>query len=85
MTTQPKKPKRTRKPSGAAASSPADPALAGPTPEEREGYVPNVVYSCGSMIHRGRVIMPYAMSDSRTTFATVGADRLIDHLLRAGP
>jgi predicted GH43/DUF377 family glycosyl hydrolase len=56
-----------------------------PTAEERFGYVPNVVYSCGSMIHGGRLIIPYAMSDSRTTFATVAVDRLIDHLLRAGP
>jgi predicted GH43/DUF377 family glycosyl hydrolase len=56
-----------------------------PATQEREGYVPNVVYSCGSMIHRGRVVIPYAMSDSRTTFATVAVDRLIDHLLRAGP
>ena len=56
-----------------------------PTRQEREGYVPNVVYSCGSMIHRGRLIIPYAMSDSRTTFGTLAVDRLIDHLLEAGP
>ena len=62
----------------------SEPLLA-PTDAEREGYVPNVVYSCGSMIHNGRLIVPYAMSDSRTTFATVAVDQLIDHLLRAGP
>jgi len=55
------------------------------TREEREGYVPNVAYSCGSMIHHGRLIIPYAVSDSRTTFVAVGIDRLIEHLLRAGP
>ena len=38
---------------------------------EREGYVPNVVYSCGSLIHQGLLVIPYAMSDYATTFATV--------------
>jgi predicted GH43/DUF377 family glycosyl hydrolase len=42
-----------------------------PNQNEREGYVPNVVYSCGSLLHNGRLILPYAMSDSATTFATV--------------
>jgi len=42
-----------------------------PDAEEREGYVPNVVYSCGSLVHEGRLIIPYAMSDYATTFATV--------------
>jgi predicted GH43/DUF377 family glycosyl hydrolase len=56
-----------------------------PTAAEREGYVPNVVYSCGSMIHHGRVIVPYAMSDSRTSFATVSLKALLHRLLEAGP
>jgi predicted GH43/DUF377 family glycosyl hydrolase len=42
-----------------------------PDGEEREGYVPNVVYSCGSLVHEGRLIIPYAMSDYATTFASV--------------
>ena len=42
-----------------------------PNQNEREGYVPNVVYACGSLLHNGRLILPYAMSDSATTFATV--------------
>jgi len=42
-----------------------------PTPEERDGYVPNVVYSCGALVHAGRLILPYAMSDQCTSFATV--------------
>ncbi len=42
-----------------------------PDAEEREGYVPNVVYSCGSLVHEGRLVIPYAMSDYATTFATV--------------
>jgi predicted GH43/DUF377 family glycosyl hydrolase len=41
-----------------------------PNENEREGYVPNVVYSCGSLLHRGHCVLPYAMSDSATTFAT---------------
>ena len=42
-----------------------------PEEDEREGYVPNVVYSCGSLVHNGLLILPYAMSDFATTFATV--------------
>jgi predicted GH43/DUF377 family glycosyl hydrolase len=42
-----------------------------PTETEREGYVPNVVYSCGALIHNGELILPYAMSDYATNFATV--------------
>ena len=56
-----------------------------PTAAEREGYVPNVVYSYGSMIHCGRLIIPYAMSDSWTSFATVSLETLLRHLLRDGP
>jgi predicted GH43/DUF377 family glycosyl hydrolase len=48
-----------------------------PNQNEREGYVPNVVYSCGSILHQGRVILPYAMSDSATTFATVSLDDIL--------
>jgi predicted GH43/DUF377 family glycosyl hydrolase len=42
-----------------------------PNESEREGYVPNVVYSCGSLVHRGQLVIPYAMSDYGTTFATL--------------
>lgn len=42
-----------------------------PNENEREGYVPNVVYSCGSLLHGQRLIIPYAMSDYATTFATL--------------
>jgi len=44
---------------------------------EREGYVPNVVYSCGSLVHRGQLIIPYAMSDYATTFATLPLDGVL--------
>jgi predicted GH43/DUF377 family glycosyl hydrolase len=48
-----------------------------PHEEEREGYVPNVVYSCGSLIHNNELIIPYAMSDFLSGIATVRVDELI--------
>jgi predicted GH43/DUF377 family glycosyl hydrolase len=48
--------------------------------EEREGYVPNVVYSCGSIIHNGSLIVPYAMSDYASTYATVDMKELLSEL-----
>jgi predicted GH43/DUF377 family glycosyl hydrolase len=54
-----------------------------PNEEEREGYVPNVVYSCGSMIHQNELIIPYAMSDSASTYATVSLNELLNALLNS--
>ncbi|WP_319229001.1 glycoside hydrolase family 130 protein [Draconibacterium orientale] len=51
-----------------------------PNAEEREGYVPNVVYSCGSIIHNGELIIPYAMSDYASTYATVNLQELLNEL-----
>jgi predicted GH43/DUF377 family glycosyl hydrolase len=51
-----------------------------PTESERVGYVPNVVYSCGSLVHGGRIIIPYAMSDYATTFASVPLDEVLNAL-----
>ncbi len=48
-----------------------------PTDEERSGYVPNVVYSCGGMVHNGTLIIPYAMSDVSSSFAVVPLDDLL--------
>ena len=48
-----------------------------PTAEERSGYVPNVVYSCGGMIRDEVVVIPYAMSDVATSFATVELEALL--------
>ena len=48
-----------------------------PSEAEREGYVPNVVYSCGALIHRRELILPYAMSDYATNFATVSLDEIL--------
>jgi predicted GH43/DUF377 family glycosyl hydrolase len=42
-----------------------------PEPSEREGYVPNVVYTCGAMRHNDQIILPYAVSDSYSNFATI--------------
>jgi len=49
--------------------------------EEREGYVPNVVYSCGSLIRNGDLIMPYGMSDYASGFATIRLKELLNRLL----
>jgi predicted GH43/DUF377 family glycosyl hydrolase len=48
-----------------------------PNENEREGYVPNVVYSCGSLLYGRQLIIPYAMADSATTFATLSVDDLL--------
>ena len=48
-----------------------------PNENEREGYVPNVVYSCGSLVHGRRLVIPYAMSDYATTFATLSLDDVL--------
>lgn len=48
-----------------------------PTGERREGYVPNVVYSCGGLLHEDRLVLPYALSDSRSTIGTVDLDELL--------
>lgn len=52
--------------------------LLSPDELEREGYVPNVVYSCGSLVHAGLLILPYAMSDTASSFATVPLADLLD-------
>jgi predicted GH43/DUF377 family glycosyl hydrolase len=48
-----------------------------PNELEREGYVPNVIYTCGALLHGLELIIPYAMSDSATSFATVSMDELL--------
>ena len=49
-----------------------------PNENERAGYVPNVVYSCGSILHEGTLVIPYSMSDYATSFATVPLAELLD-------
>jgi predicted GH43/DUF377 family glycosyl hydrolase len=54
--------------------------LLDPNENEREGYVPNVVYSCGSLIHGDELIIPYAMSDYASSFARVKLADLLQEL-----
>jgi predicted GH43/DUF377 family glycosyl hydrolase len=74
---------------GAALLDKSDPAkvlarsrepLVRPDPSEREGYVPNVVYTCGAMRHRDQIILPYAVSDTFSNFATIGIRELMEVL-----
>ena len=58
--------------------------LLSPNQNEREGYVPNVVYTCGALVHAGKLVMPYAMSDSASSIAIVALDELLDCLLASG-
>jgi predicted GH43/DUF377 family glycosyl hydrolase len=53
-----------------------------PEPSEREGYVPNVVYTCGAMRHNDRIILPYAVSDTFTNFATIEIAALLRSMER---
>jgi len=54
--------------------------LLSPTDQERSGYVPNVVYSCGALIHRSMLVIPYGISDAATGFAVVQLDELLSRL-----
>lgn len=54
--------------------------LISPAGIEREGYVPNVVYSCGSLLHGDKLILPYAMSDKFTAIASVEVKELLTAL-----
>ena len=51
-----------------------------PVDQERSGYVPNVVYSCGALLHNRMLIVPYALSDTSTTAARIDLDELLDSL-----
>ena len=53
-----------------------------PAEDERVGYVPNVVYTCGAMLHNDALIVPYALGDVTTTFACVQVDELLASLKR---
>ena len=53
-----------------------------PIERERIGYVPNVVYSCGGMIHANKLILPYAMSDIATRIAVIDVRELLDYIRR---
>jgi predicted GH43/DUF377 family glycosyl hydrolase len=55
--------------------------LLSPEGNEREGYVPNVVYTCGALLHRGRLILPYGLSDTASTIVTMDIGHLLGMLL----
>jgi predicted GH43/DUF377 family glycosyl hydrolase len=48
-----------------------------PLPEEQDGYVPNVVYSCGALLHEGTLMVPFGIADAAVGFATVALDDLL--------
>lgn len=55
-----------------------------PNEHERDGYVPNVVYSCGSIIHLDKLFIPYAISDHASSFATIPLTKLLHEILESG-
>lgn len=59
-----------------------EPLLA-PREDEREGYVPNVVYSCGAIVHNNSLILPYAVSDYSSTYGVVEMGELIEALKKS--
>jgi predicted GH43/DUF377 family glycosyl hydrolase len=74
---------------GAALLDKADPSrvlgrcsepLLAPERAEREGYVPNVVYTCGGLRHNDRIILPYAIGDSYCDFATIDIASLLERM-----
>ncbi|WP_153797461.1 glycoside hydrolase family 130 protein [Foetidibacter luteolus] len=58
-----------------------DPLLV-PNDDEREGYVPNVVYSCGSFINNDHIIIPYGLSDYSASFISLETNMLLERLKR---
>ncbi len=57
-----------------------DEPLLEPKEDEREGYVPNVLYTCGALEHRGTLVLPYAMSDTAIGVALVDIEELLNHI-----
>jgi len=55
-----------------------------PNSDEREGYVPNVIYSCGSIVHNNKLILPYGLSDYSSSFAEVDMTALLNKLKEDG-
>jgi predicted GH43/DUF377 family glycosyl hydrolase len=55
--------------------------LISPSDDDREGYVPNVVYTCGAIAHGRRIFIPYGVADSSVTFCTVDIPALLSELV----
>jgi predicted GH43/DUF377 family glycosyl hydrolase len=58
-----------------------DKPLISPSDEAREGYVPNVVYTCGGLVHRGFLFLPYGVADSAVAFCTVDIKELLTQMV----
>ncbi|MGD0777551.1 MAG: glycoside hydrolase family 130 protein [Candidatus Solibacter sp.] len=56
-----------------------------PNQNEREGYVPNVVYTCGALVHNGELIIPYGLADHATGFATVALAEVLAAMEQEAP
>jgi predicted GH43/DUF377 family glycosyl hydrolase len=56
-----------------------------PNQNEREGYVPNVVYTCGALVHNGQLIIPYGLADHATGFATVPLAEVLSAMEQEAP
>jgi len=56
-----------------------------PAADERSGYLPNVVSSCGGMRHGRTLVSPYGCSDTATQIAMVDLDALVGRLVTEGP
>ncbi len=56
--------------------------LMAPDDTERNGYVPNVVYSCGALLHGESLVIPYGMSDATIGIAVIDLSELLDRLTR---
>lgn len=54
-----------------------------PSAEQRGGYVPNVTYSCGALLHKRRILLPYAIGDEYSAFAVGGVDDLLSVMVPA--
>jgi predicted GH43/DUF377 family glycosyl hydrolase len=54
--------------------------LLSPSDDEREGYVPNVVYTCGALVHAGQLFLPYGIADSAVGFATIALSDVLGDL-----
>jgi predicted GH43/DUF377 family glycosyl hydrolase len=55
--------------------------LLSPAADERNGYVPNVVYSCGALVHAETLVLPYGIADAAIGVATVPLPELLDGLV----
>jgi predicted GH43/DUF377 family glycosyl hydrolase len=59
--------------------------LLSPNSDERDGYVPNVVYTCGGQLHDGVLTIPYGISDGAIRFAQVDLTELLDRMTKTSP